>query len=81
MDKHDHLLIQTPDRNAAIVRAYATGGYFYQQIVNYFKVHFATIVAYNFNARPLIFNPVILLGLNVSFGNDPLNTTIRNEPH
>lgn len=32
-----------PDRNAAIVGAYATGGYSYQQIAEYFNVHFTTV--------------------------------------
>ena len=31
-----------PDRNAAIVAAHATGGYSYQQIAEYFGVHFTT---------------------------------------
>lgn len=31
-----------PDRNAAIVAAHATGGYSYQQIADYFGVHFTT---------------------------------------
>ena len=34
---------QSPDRNTAIVAAYATGGYSYQQIANHFKLHFTTI--------------------------------------
>jgi len=32
-----------PDRNAAIVAAYATGGYSYQQIAAHFGVHFTTV--------------------------------------
>lgn len=32
-----------PDRNAAIVAAHATGGYSYQQIADYFGVHFTTV--------------------------------------
>jgi REP element-mobilizing transposase RayT len=31
------------DRNAAIVAAYATGGYSYQQIAGYFGLHFTTV--------------------------------------
>ena len=31
------------DRNAAIVAAYATGGYSYQQLADYFGVHFTTV--------------------------------------
>jgi REP element-mobilizing transposase RayT len=31
-----------PDRDAAIVAAYATGGYSYQQLADYFGVHFTT---------------------------------------
>jgi hypothetical protein len=31
------------DRNAAMVAAYATGGYSYQQLADYFKVHFTTV--------------------------------------
>ena len=31
------------DRNAAIVSAYATGGYSYQQLADYFGVHFTTV--------------------------------------
>ena len=34
---------QLPDRNAAIVAAYATGGYSYQQIANHFRLHFTTV--------------------------------------
>ena len=33
---------RAPDRNAAIVEAHATGGYSYQQIADYFGVHFTT---------------------------------------
>jgi len=33
---------RAPDRNAAIVAAHATGGYSYQQIADYFGVHFTT---------------------------------------
>lgn len=32
-----------PDRNAAIVKAYATGAYSYQQIADYFRIHFTTV--------------------------------------
>ena len=32
-----------PDRNTAIVAAYTTGGYSYQQIADYFEVHFTTV--------------------------------------
>jgi hypothetical protein len=32
-----------PDRNAAMVRAYATGAYSYQQIAEHFGVHFTTV--------------------------------------
>lgn len=32
-----------PDRNDAILAAYATGGYSYQQIADYFGVHFTTV--------------------------------------
>ena len=34
---------RAPDRNAAIVAAYATGGYSYQQLADYFGVHFTTV--------------------------------------
>lgn len=34
---------RAPDRNAAIVAAHATGGYSYQQIADYFGVHFTTV--------------------------------------
>jgi len=34
---------RTRGRNAAIVAAYATGGYSYQQIADYFGVHFTTV--------------------------------------
>ncbi len=34
---------QSPDRNAAIIAAYATGGYSYQQIANHFRLHFTTV--------------------------------------
>ena len=33
---------RSPDRDAAIVAAYATGGYSYQQLADYFGVHFTT---------------------------------------
>lgn len=33
----------SPDRDAAIITAYATGGYSYQQIADYFGVHFTTV--------------------------------------
>lgn len=33
---------RSPDRDAAIITAYATGGYSYQQIAEYFGVHFTT---------------------------------------
>jgi REP element-mobilizing transposase RayT len=32
-----------PDRNAAIGNAYATGAYSYQQIADYFRIHFTTV--------------------------------------
>ena len=31
------------DRNAAILAAYATGGYSYQQLADYFGLHFTTV--------------------------------------
>lgn len=34
---------QAPDRNAAIIAAYATGGYSYQQIADHFGVYFTTV--------------------------------------
>jgi hypothetical protein len=34
---------RAPDRNATIVAAYATGGYSYQQLADYFGVHFTTV--------------------------------------
>ena len=34
---------RSPDRDVAIVAAYATGGYSYQQIADYFGVHFTTV--------------------------------------
>jgi DNA-directed RNA polymerase specialized sigma24 family protein len=34
---------RSPNRNAAIMAAYATGGYSYQEIANYFEVHFTTV--------------------------------------
>ena len=34
---------RSPDRDAAIVAAYATGGYSYQQLADYFGVHFTTV--------------------------------------
>jgi REP element-mobilizing transposase RayT len=34
---------RSPDRNAAIVAAYATGGYSYQQLAGYFGIHFSTV--------------------------------------
>jgi hypothetical protein len=33
----------SPDRNTAITAAYATGGYSYPQLAEYFGVHFTTI--------------------------------------
>lgn len=33
----------SPDRDAAIIAAYATGGYSYQQLALYFQVHFSTV--------------------------------------
>ena len=33
---------RAPDRNAAIIAAHATGGYSYQQIADYFGIHFTT---------------------------------------
>ena len=32
-----------PDRNAAIIAAYASGGYSYQDIGSYFGLHFTTV--------------------------------------
>ena len=32
-----------PDRNAAIIVAYASGGYSYQDIGSYFVLHFTTV--------------------------------------
>ena len=37
IERHTH------DRNTAIIEAYATGGYSYQQIADYFGVHFTTV--------------------------------------
>jgi len=34
---------RSPDRDTAIVAAYATGGYSYQQLADYFGVHFTTV--------------------------------------
>lgn len=34
---------RSPDRDTAIVAAYATGGYSYQQLADYFDVHFTTV--------------------------------------
>ncbi|MBI5626428.1 MAG: transposase [Nitrosomonadales bacterium] len=34
---------RSPDKNAAIIAAYATGGYSYQQLADYFGVHFTTV--------------------------------------
>jgi REP element-mobilizing transposase RayT len=34
---------RSPDRNAAIVDAYSTGGYSYQQIAEHFGIHFTTV--------------------------------------
>ena len=34
---------RSPDRDAAIIAAYATGGYSYPQIADYFGVHFTTV--------------------------------------
>lgn len=34
---------ETPDRNAAIRLAYATGAYSYQDIADYFEIHFTTV--------------------------------------
>jgi hypothetical protein len=34
---------RTRGRNAAIVAAYATGGYSYQEIADYFGLHFTTV--------------------------------------
>ena len=34
---------QTPERNAAIIAAYATGGYSYQQLADYFGIYFTTV--------------------------------------
>jgi hypothetical protein len=35
--------MRSPNRDAAIIAAYATGGYSYQQLADYFGVHFTTI--------------------------------------
>ena len=34
---------RAPDRDAAIIAAYSTGGYSYPQIADYFGVHFTTV--------------------------------------
>jgi REP element-mobilizing transposase RayT len=34
---------RAPDRDSAIIAAYATGGYSYQQLADYFGVHFTTV--------------------------------------
>ncbi len=34
---------RTPDRDTAIITAHATGGYSYQQLADYFGVHFTTV--------------------------------------
>lgn len=34
---------EAADRNTAIVRAHATGGYSYQQIADHFGIHFTTV--------------------------------------
>jgi hypothetical protein len=34
---------RAPDRDAAIVAAYATGGYAYQQLADYFGLHFTPV--------------------------------------
>ena len=34
---------RAPDRDAAIITAHATGGYSYQQLADYFGVHFTTV--------------------------------------
>jgi len=39
----DSLHQQSPDRNSAIIAAYATGAYSYQQIAAYFGLHFTTV--------------------------------------
>jgi hypothetical protein len=39
----DTIVERSPDRNAAILEAYATGGYSYQQIADHFGVHFTTV--------------------------------------
>jgi putative transposase len=39
-----HLRLEsTPDKNAAIIAAHATGGYSYQQIAEYFGMHFTSV--------------------------------------
>ncbi len=37
------IMKRSPHRDAAIIAAYATGGYSYQQIADYFGVHFTTV--------------------------------------
>jgi putative transposase len=39
----DALVLQYANRNEAIVAAYATGAYSYQQIADFYGVHFTTI--------------------------------------
>ncbi len=39
----DKLVRRAPDRNAAIIAAYATGGYSYQQLADHFGIHFTTV--------------------------------------
>lgn len=40
-----------PDRNAAVVTAYATGAYSYQQIASHFGVYFTTVGRFVRNAK------------------------------
>lgn len=39
----DVIASQAPDRKRAILPTYATGGYSYQQIADYFGIHFTTV--------------------------------------
>ena len=39
----EKIVRRVADRNAAIIAAYATGGYSYQQLADYFGIHFTTV--------------------------------------
>ena len=39
----EEIVRSNPDRNAAIIAAYASGGYSYQDIGSYFGLHFTTV--------------------------------------